>query len=144
MNRDPKSDRDLLPENFGEERAFAGEETAGAGVRRPELHRREVRMARSKREQELFDLLRARGLRKSVARKVSSAASSTSGKVPKQVRDVLGDLRGLAGEVEDRVTGKAGKRKAAAEKAARTRKRNAAKRSASAKKAAKTRAKAAS
>ncbi|MEA2465248.1 MAG: hypothetical protein QOJ98_2995 [Acidobacteriota bacterium] len=99
-------------------------------------------MARSKREQELFDLLRARGLRTRVARTVSSAASKSNGKLPKQVRDVLGDLQGLAAEVEDRVTGKAGKRKAAAEKAARTRKRNAAKRSAAAKKGAKTRAKA--
>ena len=100
-------------------------------------------MARSKREQEIFDMLRARGLRKRVADTISSAAAKTNGKkLPKQARAALGDLKGLAAEVEDRVTGKAGKRKAAAEKAARTRKRNAAKRSAAAKKGAKTRAKA--
>jgi hypothetical protein len=101
-------------------------------------------MARSKREQELFDMLRARGLRKRAADTISSAAAKGNGKLPKSVRGALEDLRGLAGEVEDRVTGKAGKRKAAAEKAARTRKRNAAKRSAAAKKGAKTRAKAGS
>jgi hypothetical protein len=98
-------------------------------------------MARSKREQELFDMLRARGLRKRVAESISSAAAKSNGKLPKPVRETLSGLGNLAGEVEDRVTGKAGKRKAAAEKAARTRKRNAAKRSAAAKKGAKTRAK---
>jgi hypothetical protein len=101
-------------------------------------------MARSKKEQELFDMLRARGLRKRVADTISSAAAKGNGKMPKQARDALSDLRGLASDVEDRVTGKAGKRKAAAEKAARTRKRNAAKRSEAAKKGARTRAKASS
>jgi hypothetical protein len=101
-------------------------------------------MARSKREQELFDLLRARGLRKRVARTVSSAAGKSNGKLPKQVRDMLGDLQNIATDVENRVTGKSSKRKEAAAKAARTRKRNAAKRSAAAKKGAKTRAKAGS
>ena len=99
-------------------------------------------MARSKREQEMFDLLRARGLRKRVASTVASATGRANGKdVPKPVRNVLDDLRGLVTEVEDRVTGKAGKRSEAAAKAARTRKRNAAKRSAAAKRGAKTRAK---
>jgi hypothetical protein len=101
-------------------------------------------MAKSKREQELFDMLRARGLRKRVAESISSAAAKGNGKLPKQVRETLSGLGNLANEVEDRVTGKAGQRKAAAEKAARTRKRNAAKRSAAAKKGAQTRAKSAS
>jgi hypothetical protein len=47
----------------------------------------------------------------------------------------------MLNDVEDRVSGGPAKRKAAAKKAARTRKQNAAKRSASAKKAARTRAK---
>jgi hypothetical protein len=102
-------------------------------------------MARSKREQELFDLLRARGLRKRVADTVAGAASkgkSRRNKLPKQVRGALDDLSGLRTEVEDRVTGRDRKRKAAGKKAAATRKRNAAKRSAAAKRGAKTRAKA--
>jgi hypothetical protein len=98
-------------------------------------------VARSKREQELFDLLRARGLRKQVAKSLSSAAAKTNGRLPKTVRGALDDLAGLTREVEDRVTGKAGKRRAAAAKAARTRKRNAAKRSSAAKRGARTRAK---
>ena len=98
-------------------------------------------MARSKREQELFDLLRARGLRKQVARKLSSAASKTNGSLPQPVRSALDDLSALSREVEDRVTGKGNKRSEAASKAARTRKRNAAKRSAAAKRGARTRAK---
>jgi hypothetical protein len=100
-------------------------------------------MARGKREQELFDLLRARGLRKRVADTVASAtAKANGGRVPKPVRDVLGDLHAAAGEIEHRVTGKSSKRSAAATKAARTRQRNAAKRSTAAKKGARTRAKA--
>jgi hypothetical protein len=98
-------------------------------------------VARSKREQELFDLLRARGLRKQVARRISSAAGKTNGSLPKPVRSALDDLAALSREVEDRVTGKASKRSEAAAKAARTRKRNAAKRSAAAKRGARTRSK---
>jgi hypothetical protein len=97
-------------------------------------------VARSKREQDLFDLLRARGLRKQVARTLSSAAGK-SGRLPKPVRNALDDLSGLTREVEERITGKAGKRREAAAKAARTRKRKAAKRSAAAKRGARTRAK---
>jgi len=52
------------------------------------------------------------------------------------------DLRSLASELEDRAKGGPGKRKAAAKKAAQTRKRKQTKRSQAAKKAAKTRAKA--
>jgi hypothetical protein len=100
-------------------------------------------VARSKREQELFDLLRARGLRKRVADTVASAAGKTNakGKVPKSVRGVIDDLQGIATEVEDRVTGRGRKRSAAAKKAAATRRRNAAKRSSAAKRGARKRAK---
>jgi hypothetical protein len=120
-------------------------------------------MARSKQEQELFDMLRARGLRKRVARTFAEAASRADGSVPKPVRDALGDLRSAVSELESRVTGRSGgssrstassrssassgssgsstssKRSEAAKKAAQTRKRNASKRSSAAKKAAETR-----
>lgn len=100
-------------------------------------------MAKSKREQELFDLLRARGLRKRVASNVASAASKANrGRIPKPVRNALGDLQSLAAEIEVRVSGRAKKRSEAAAKAARTRKRQAARRSAAARKGARTRAKA--
>jgi hypothetical protein len=106
------------------------------------LHRlihleREEAMARKSRQDELFEMLRARGLRKRVARSIADA----TGRSPKGVKKVTNDLRALAREIEDRATGGPAKRKAAAKKAAATRKRNASKRSAAAKKAAKTRAK---
>jgi hypothetical protein len=99
-------------------------------------------MATKSRQDELFEMLRARGLRKKVARSLADASARTNRKAPKGVKKVTSDLRALAGEIEDRVTGGPAKRKAAAKKAANTRKRNATKRSAAAKKAAKTRAKA--
>jgi uncharacterized sporulation protein YeaH/YhbH (DUF444 family) len=99
-------------------------------------------MARKSRTDELFETLRARGLRKSVARRVAEATGRANRSTPKGVKKVAADLRSLASEIEDRATGGPAKRKAAAKKAANTRKRNANKRSAAAKKGAKTRAKA--
>jgi uncharacterized sporulation protein YeaH/YhbH (DUF444 family) len=99
-------------------------------------------MARKSRQDEIFERLRAKGLRKRVARTVAEASGRTSRNTPKGVKKVASDLRALASEIEDRATGGPAKRKAAAKKAANTRKRNANKRSAAAKKAAKTRAKA--
>jgi hypothetical protein len=99
-------------------------------------------MARKSRQEELFDRLRAGGLRKRVARSLAEATAKANGRTPKAVRGVADDLKSLARELEDRATGGPAKRKAAAKKAAATRKRKAAKRSAAAKKAAKTRAKA--
>ena len=99
-------------------------------------------MARKSRQEEIFEALRARGLRKRVARSIADASAKTNRRTPKGVKKVASDLRSLASEIEDRATGGPAKRKAAAKKAAATRKRNASKRSASAKKAAKTRAKA--
>jgi hypothetical protein len=98
-------------------------------------------MAKGKKaERELFERLRARGLRKKVARSVAGAANKKhDGRLPKPVRSAIGDLQAAIGEVEARV---GGKRSAAAKKAAQTRKRKAAKRKAAAKKAARTRAKA--
>ena len=99
-------------------------------------------MARKSRQDELFEMLRARGLRKRVARSLADAAAQTNKRTPKSIKKVTNDLRALASELEDRATGGPAKRKAAAQKAAATRKRQASKRSAAAKKAAKTRAKA--
>ncbi len=101
-------------------------------------------MARKKKSQreQLVDALRARGLRKKVAEQVASAVGrAPARKPPKAVTNLIGDLRSLTSEIEDRITGGPAKRKASAKKAANTRKRDAAKRSASAKKGAQTRAK---
>jgi hypothetical protein len=87
-------------------------------------------------------MLRARGLRKRVARSLAEATARTNRRTPKGVKRVTSDLRALVREVEDRATGGPAKRKAAAKKAAATRKRKASQRSAAAKKAARTRAKA--
>jgi hypothetical protein len=89
----------------------------------------------------LFRRLRANGLRKSTARMLSEATDGRR-KPAKVVKRTLADLNKAVGELEDRMAGGPAKRKAAAKKAAATRKRNAARRSASAKKAARTRAKA--
>jgi uncharacterized sporulation protein YeaH/YhbH (DUF444 family) len=99
-------------------------------------------VARKSRQDELFEMLRARGLRKRVARSLADATARTNRRTPKGVKKVTSDLRALVREVEDRATGGPAKRKAAAKKAAATRKRKANQRSAAAKKAAKTRAKA--
>ncbi|MEA2424811.1 MAG: hypothetical protein QOH13_1221 [Thermoleophilaceae bacterium] len=98
-------------------------------------------MARKSRQDEIFEALRARGLRKRVARTVAEATARTNRRTPKGVKKVTSDLRSLAREIEDRATGGPAKRKAAAKKAANTRKRKANARSTAAKKAAKTRAK---
>lgn len=99
-------------------------------------------MAKQTIDRELFDRLRARGLRKNVARMVAEAAPTRNGKAPKAVQRTVKDLRSLLEDLEDRAKGGPARRSAAAQKAARTRKRAATKRSAAAKKAAKTRARA--
>jgi hypothetical protein len=99
-------------------------------------------MAKKSSTPDLFETLRASGLRKRVARTIADAAEKAPGrKPPKAVERRVREVRQLVGELEGRVTGST-KRKEAARKAAATRKRKAAKRSAAAKKAAKTRAKA--
>jgi hypothetical protein len=98
-------------------------------------------MARKSKQDELFEMLRAKGLRKRVARTLADATGKTSSRTPKAVRNAASDLRDLASTLEDRATGGPAKRKAAAKKAAATRKRKATARSTAAKKAAKTRAK---
>jgi hypothetical protein len=102
-----------------------------------------IDMAGSRIDTELFDRLRAGGLRKRVASTVAEAVGTARrGKPPRQVDRVVGELRALAAELEDRAKGGPAKRQTAAKKAAATRRRNATKRSTAAKKAARTRAKA--
>jgi len=99
-------------------------------------------VAKKSNSSDLFDTLRAAGLRKKVASSVSDALASGRRRAdpPKAVKSVVADLKRVADEIEDRATGGPQKRKAAAKKAAATRKRNAAKRSQAAKKGARTRA----
>lgn len=98
-------------------------------------------MARTKRNQDLFGRLHASGVRKRTA-KLLADATDRRRKPARGVQQTLTELKKLVSEAEDRISGGPAKRKAAAKKAALTRKRNAAKRSASAKKAARTRSKA--
>lgn len=93
------------------------------------------------RQDEIFEMLRAHGLRKRVARTIAEATGKSTSRTPKVLRNAASDLKALASDLEDRATGGPAKRKAAAQKAANTRKRKAKARSESAKKAAKTRAK---
>jgi hypothetical protein len=101
-------------------------------------------MAKNKQADDLFDHLRARGVRKKVAKAIAGGASSKNGKKAEALaQSALADLRAAGDAIRDRVIIRDSKRSEAARKAARTRKRNAAKRSASAKKAATTRKKSA-
>ena len=84
-------------------------------------------------DNQLFDRLRAGGIRKRVARELAKAGGTPAAKT-------IGDLRKLVDELEDRARGGQRKRRAAAKKAAATRKRRATARSTAAKKAARTRA----
>lgn len=104
-------------------------------------------MAKQSRTDELFEMLRARGLRTRVARALSDAAGagrSGAGASQKAAQGIIDDLRKLADELEGRITGKSASRSEAAKKAARTRARKATARSAAAKKGAATRKRASS
>ena len=97
-------------------------------------------------DRDLFNQLRAGGLRNRVARVLSEATDAgraTGGRAEQTVRKTITDLRALADELEVRLRGAttgASKRSQAAQKAARTRARQASARSTAAKKAAATRA----
>ncbi len=92
-----------------------------------------------KRDTDLFNTLRASGLRKQVAQAVTDATGKVKGgKQPRLLDRTVANLRTAASELEQRLGG--AKRSEAAKKAARTRKRKAAARSDAARKAAKTRA----
>jgi hypothetical protein len=96
----------------------------------------------AKTDRDLFDTLRARGLRKSAASNLAKAFGKADNSPPsKGAKRAVSELKDLLGELERRVPGSDRKRKEAAKKAAATRKRKANQRSAAAKKAAQTRAK---
>jgi hypothetical protein len=87
-----------------------------------------------------FKQLRSLGVRKSRAREVAEAVRKAPDKAPKAARRVAADLSGAVVQIQDRLNHGPEKRKAAAKKAAATRKRKAKLRSQAAKKAARTRA----
>ena len=98
-------------------------------------------MAKKSRTDDLFETLRAQGLRKRVARALSdieSGGRKAGGDAEKRARQTIADLRAAADSIQSRLDGSSG-RKAAGKKAAATRKRKSAKRSAAAKKASQTR-----
>jgi hypothetical protein len=97
-------------------------------------------MAKKTRTDALFTRLRAQGLRKRTAKLIAQTTDRRR-KPAKSVQGALGDLKKLVSDAEDRLSGGPAKRKAAAKKAANTRRRNAQRRSDAAKKAARTRAK---
>ena len=101
-------------------------------------------MAKKTKTDDLFDHLRASGVRKKVAKAIADGANSKKGKKAEALaQTALADLRSASDAIRDRVVNRDSKRSDAAKKAARTRKRNAAKRSAAAKKGAATRKKSA-
>ena len=96
----------------------------------------------AKTERDLFDTLRARGLRKSAANNLAKAFGKADNSPPsKGAKRAVSELRGLVSELEARVGRTDRKRSEAAKKAAATRKRKANQRSNAAKKGAQTRAK---
>ena len=92
----------------------------------------------AKAENQLFDSLRTRGLRKRTARDVVRATSGAA--KSKAARRVITDLSSVVDEVGDRLREGPEKRSAAARKAAKTRKRKARARSEAAKRGARTKA----
>jgi hypothetical protein len=96
----------------------------------------------AKTDRDLFDTLRARGLRKSAASNLAKAFGKADNSPPsKGAKRAVSELRDLLSDLEGRARGGDRKRKEAAKKAAATRKRKANQRSTAAKKAAQTRAK---
>jgi hypothetical protein len=93
-------------------------------------------------DKKLFKQIRSLGVRKSRARDVAEAVRNSPTSAPKAARRVANDLSGAVVEIQDRLNHGPEKRKAAAKKAAATRKQKAKRRSEAAKKAARTRARA--
>jgi hypothetical protein len=100
-------------------------------------------MATESQTDDLMERLHANGLRKRVARDLSTAIAVAGSSGPsKAAQTKIAELRKVVADLEDRAKGGPAKRSAIAKKAAATRKRKAAQRSAAARKAARTRAKA--
>ena len=95
----------------------------------------------AKTDRDLFDKMRARGLRKRAAGDLAKAFGKADKSPPsKGAKRAVNELRDLVADLEGRMSRGDNKRSAAAKKAAATRKRKAGQRSAAAKKAARTRA----
>jgi hypothetical protein len=95
----------------------------------------------AKTDRDLFDKMRARGLRKRAAGDLAKAFGRADKSPPsKGAKRAVNELRDLVADLEGRMSRGDNKRSAAAKKAAATRKRKANQRSAAAKKAARTRA----
>ncbi len=92
----------------------------------------------SKHDKQLSKSLRARGVRKKVAKKVARATGTSSN--TKVARRAMADLASVVNEIHDRLRDGSQKRSAAAKKGARTRKLKARLRSEAAKRGARTRA----
>jgi hypothetical protein len=96
----------------------------------------------AKTNRDLFDTLRARGLRKSAANNLAKAFGRADKSPPsKGAKRAVSELRDIVSDLESRVGRTNRKRSEAAKKAAATRKRKADARSRAAKKAAETRSK---
>jgi hypothetical protein len=96
----------------------------------------------AKTDRDLFDTLRARGLRKSAANNLAKAFGRADKSPPsKGAKRAVSELRDIVSDLESRVGRTNRKRSEAAKKAAATRKRKADARSRAAKKAAETRSK---
>jgi hypothetical protein len=96
----------------------------------------------TKMDKKLFKQVRSLGVRQSRARDVAEAVRNSPKSAPKAARRIASDLSGAVVEIQDRLNHGPEKRKAAAKKAAATRKQKAKRRSEAAKKAARTRARA--
>jgi hypothetical protein len=98
-------------------------------------------MAKTKTDKDLFNRIRKLGVRKSRVRKVADAVRNSPNQAPKAARQAMADLQSATAEIQDRLNGgPAAKRRAAAKKAARTRKAKAKARSDRAKNVARSRA----
>ena len=82
-------------------------------------------MAKSKTDKDLYERLRAEGVRKRVAKEVSRLQPDKDGAQMKAVRRIAADLNMAVDDIKDLVTGGPQKRSKAAKKAAKTRKKKA-------------------
>jgi hypothetical protein len=100
-----------------------------------------LEMAKTKPNKKLYSRMRASGVRKKVARELSRLPGHVSGgkKAPKPIREAVNRLEATVGELKDH--SRRGDRKAAARKAARTRRGKAESRRRAARKGARKRSK---